>query len=361
MKKHVTRSLVLLALLVVTVLTSRAQEAPDTVVVRNPKDGATKTYTGQLKVTPTGFRVFTGEKFDKPGDTFSPDDIVRVSIGDLPGVDRATINGLKVKEERKTAKEYAEAAKGYKELVKTGLVPRSKRYLEYKANVLTQKVIGDLDRGKDWQDRADKQISDWKGFLADYKSAFGWELWPAARAVTRLMTERGKYGDAAAVWANLRKAPELPPDAKFEAGIQEIDFQIRARAYSNATVAVADPEMQKAIGSHKERLGIYELAAKAGSSGKFLEGVEKIKAAMDKTKDPAIHATGYSLMGELYLADGKPRDAMWMFLWVETVLNQDRDEVFKALARLVEVFAAQMDEDQSKKYHEKIKQYRTQF
>lgn len=361
MKRHVIRSLALFGLVVAAVSTARAQNAPDVVEVRNRKDGTTKTYTGQFKVTAAGFQVFTGEKFDKPGEVFSPDDVVKVSIGDLPGIDRNVINALKSKEDKKTAKDYAEAAKGYKDLVKAGLPDRSKRYLEFKSNILNQRVIDELDPGKEWQDRADKQISDWKGFLSDYKASAGWELWPAARAATRLQTERGKYDEAAAVWNALRRSPDLPADAKFEAGVQEIDFQIRAKAYSNAAVSAADAEMQKVIGARKERLGIYELAAKAAGDGKHLEGVEKIKAAMDKTKDPAVHATGYAMMGELYLAAGKPRDAMWMYLWVETVVNQDKDEVFKAVARLAELFEAQMDEDQGKKYREKIKRLRAQF
>jgi hypothetical protein len=67
------------------------------------------------------------------------------------------------------------------------------------------------------------------------------------------------------------------------------------------------------------------------------------------------------MMGELYLADGKPRDAMWMFLWVETVLNQDREEAFKAIVRLHDLFAAQMDEEQTKKYQDKLKRFRSTF
>ncbi|HEY1192238.1 MAG TPA: hypothetical protein VGE74_31730 [Gemmata sp.] len=361
MKRHAIRSSVLFVLLVAAVSTARAQVPQDVVEVRNRKDGSTKTYKGLLKVTPTGFQVFTGEKFDKPGEAFAPDDLVKVSIGDLPGVDRDAINSLKAKEEKKTTKDLAEAAAGYKALSKAGLADRSKRYLDYKTNALNQAVLDDLDPGKEWQDKADKLISEWKGFLADYKPAFGWEMWPAARAVTRLLVERGKYSDAAAVWANLRKAPELPPSARIEAGLQEMDFQIRAKAYSNAIVLAADPEMKKATGTRKEQLGIYEMTAKAGSDAKHLDGVDKVKAAMDKTKDPTVHATGYAMMGELYLAAGKPRDAMWMFLWVETVVNQDKDEVFKAIARLTELFTAQMDEDQTKKYREKIKRYRSLF
>jgi hypothetical protein len=122
---------------------------------------------------------------------------------------------------------------------------------------------------------------------------------------------------------------------------------------------VAASELLKtAAGPRKDRLVIYEIAAKAAGGGRPLEGVEKVRAELAKTKDPSVQATAFAMAGELYLAGGKPRDAMWEFLWVETVVNQDRDEVFKALSRLAEIFAAQMDEDRAKKYRDKIKQFK---
>ncbi len=362
MKRHAIRGLVMFGLVALTVSTAGAQNIPDIVEVRNRKDGSTKTYTGQFKVTATGFQVFTGEKFDKPGDPFSPDDIIRVSIGDLPGVDRNVITAMKTKEEKKTVKDYTEALAGYEDLrKKSAAAPeRSKRYLAFKVASVNHKLVDEIDPGKDWQDKADKAISDWKGFLDDYKGAPGWELWPAVRSLTRLQIERGKFDDASQSWSRMKAIADLPPDAKLEAGLQEVDLQIRSKAYPNAAVTAA--ELQKtATGARKERLAIYALAAKAGSEAKQVEGVKAIEAEMAKTKDPAVHATGYAMMGELYLAGGKPRDAMWMFLWVETVTNQDRDEVFKAMVRLAEMFEAQMDEDQAKKYREKIKRYRATF
>ena len=50
---------------------------------------------------------------------------------------------------------------------------------------------------------------------------------------------------------------------------------------------------------------------------------------------------------------------MWALLWVEVVYNQDRDEVLKALTRLVTVFEAQGDEERAKAYREKLRRYRS--
>ena len=218
-------------------------------------------------------------------------------------------------------------------------------------------------------------ITDYKlaGSLGNLRSQASHGFAPQLALVVpgdRLQVERGKYDDAAGAWEKLRGVSEMPPDAKLEAGIQEVDLRIRGKTYPNAA-ALADELQKVATGARKERLAVYAIAAKAASDGKYAEGVDRIRSEMDKSKDPAVHATGYGMMGELYLAAGKSRDAMWMFLWVETVVNQDRDETFKALCRLADLFEKpgeesplknpMADEDQAKKYREKLKRFRAMF
>ena len=47
---------------------------------------------------------------------------------------------------------------------------------------------------------------------------------------------------------------------------------------------------------------------------------------------------GYSALGEVYVRHGLWREAMWAYLWVDVVYNQDRDEQVKAVSRLVQIF-----------------------
>jgi hypothetical protein len=67
------------------------------------------------------------------------------------------------------------------------------------------------------------------------------------------------------------------------------------------------------------------------------------------------------MIGELHLLAGKHREAMWAFLWVETVYNADRYDALKAMCRLAEVFRSQADEDRAKSYREKIRRFREGF
>ncbi len=354
MNRFALRGLLLALFLVLAASAARAQNVPDKVTVRQ-KDGSSKTFDGTFTASAAGFQIVAADK--KVLATVNPDDVLKVAIGDLPGADRAQVLANATKEEKR---DWDGARKGYEDLLKK--VPptqdRTKRHLEFKRNLAAQRAADELDYEKDWAASADKCAQLWGDFFTDHKG--GWELWPATRSQARIFVERGKFDDAARAWNRLAKSADMPTDAKTEAALQEIDLNVRSKSYAPAVQAAAE-QLKTATGARKDRLVIYEIAAKAGSDAKQLEGVEKIRAEMNKTKDPNVHATGFSMMAELYLAGGKPRDAMWSFLWVETVLNQDREEVFKAVSRLATLFEAQMDEDQLKKYREKLKRYRGSF
>jgi hypothetical protein len=331
MKRQAIRGLLLFGLLVLVVDSNvRAQQFQDAVTIRDHKDNSVKTHNGTLKVSAAGFQVVATD--GKIVATINPDDITKFAVGELQGVERSFIQAANAKEDKK---EWEPARANYVELLKkTGLPERSKRYLEFKKVQLTHRMVDELDAEKGWAEKADDCIKDWNSFLVAEDTKAGWEQWPAVRGSTRLQIERRKFDDAARNWERVSNNPNMPPDARLEASLQAIDLQIRGGAYS-AAGTTANELLKTAVGPKKDRLTIYALAAKAGGDGKPLDGIDKIKAEMDKTKDPSVHATGFSMMGELYLAGKKQRDAMWMFLWVETVLNQDKDEALTPMTRLL--------------------------
>jgi hypothetical protein len=207
----------------------------------------------------------------------------------------------------------------------------------------------------------------WKGkaetaakLLEDYLIAnkTGWELWPVARTAARLQMELGDYQKAARTWGALAQNNDMPADLRQEAGLQEIDVLIRGKQAAVASDRVGKLLPGAPAGPVKDRLTIYQLAAKTIDSPDPSGGVGAIEAEIAKTKDPDVRAVGYGMIGELYLAADKPRDAMWAFLWVEVVYRQDRDEVAKALVRLAECFRLQNDEERMNAYRDKLRTYR---
>jgi hypothetical protein len=82
--------------------------------------------------------------------------------------------------------------------------------------------------------------------------------------------------------------------------------------------------------------------------------VKAVEDVIAKAADPGVRAVAHNALGEYYLTHNRPRDAMWQFLWVETVYNQDRDEVVKAVGRLAAVFDKLGDKDRAEAYREKL-------
>ena len=92
----------------------------------------------------------------------------------------------------------------------------------------------------------------------------------------------------------------------------------------------------------------------------------KIEALIAKSKDLAARGAGYSALGEVFVRHGLWRDAMWAFLWVDVVYNQDRDEQIKAVHRLVQIFTVlkekekvgDADKDRADLYRERLPRIR---
>ena len=331
----------------------------DKVVVRDTKkEGAAKTYEGTLVLDKAGLRVMGGEKADKLVAAIDPADILKFTPGELAGVDRTAVLALISSEEKKTKKDYEAARLGYADLVKkaAGAPERSKRYLEFKVAQMTSKVADETPDDEGWAAQADAAVKAWDAFLAQYKT--GWEAWMGTRAYARLLAELNRYDQVAAAWAALGKAGELPPNLVLEAALQVIDAQVRGKAAAAAEVAARNLTKDAPPGSAKDKLAIYEAAAKAIAGGDPLSGLKDIEDRIAATKDPGVRAVGHGMRGELYLRGNKPREAMWEFLWVETVYNADKDEVVKAMARLVDVFKALTDEDRARAYRDKIRRLR---
>ncbi len=361
MIRSVVRGGVIAGLLAVLIPSAVGQAPVDKVVVRDTakKDGSTKSYDGALVLDKSGLSVT--DSSGKLLVVVSFNDFVKFTPGELPGVDRTSILSRIAEEERRTKKDYEAARIGYKAMLeKAATAPeKSKRYLAYKLAMMTTRVADEAADDENWAALAAEAIKDWDQFLTDY--ATGWEVWSAAHTNARLLAEVGKYAEAARMWSRLAKNNDLPAELRREAAIQEIDAQIRSKSYALASTASEALLATTAPGTIKDRLAVYAAAAKAAISGDPLSGLKEIEAKIAATKEPIVRATGYSLIGELYLAANKPRDAMWNFLWVETVYNTDKDEVFKALNRLSELYQLQNEEDRAKAYREKIRRIRATF
>ncbi len=265
-------------------------------------------------------------------EAFAPDDIVKFEVGDLPGMERNMMRDAMTKEDKK---DYQNAQAAYAELLKKpGLQERTKRYLTFKKILLTNKMVEELDADKGWKEKAEACVKERNLFLVaeDLKIKSGWEQWFGARANTRLLIELGKYDDAARTWQHVSKNANM--DGRTTRSETRDRLANPRRAVRGRRTNAAEL-LKTATGARKERLNLYAIAA-SRSDGKTTGRHRQNQSGDGQVKDASVHATGFSMTGELYLAGKKPRDAM--NFGVETVMNQDKDEVLKALVRPVKVF-----------------------
>ena len=336
--------------------------SPDKVVAWDQKLGKVTTVEGTFKESAGGIVVSAGGK-EKA--RFTSAEILRVELGDMPGLsgdDKAILFSLE------NEKDFEKAARGFASLAKKGQAnERVRRAMEFRELMALAKATD----GKDESGFkvAAPAVAD---RLAVYAraNAKSWEVYPAARTAARLYVELGQHDKAGEALAVLAAVADLGSELKQEAQLAEADARLRSGNPAGGRTIVAallkDPGIP-AAGSVRERLSLFGLWSQFPTPAPNAPGTPtprpddlaaKLQAAIDAAKSHHARAVGLNAKGELFLAFGLPREAMWEFLTVEVVYHQDKDEVGKALARLVEIFEAIGDKDRADQYREKRRKLR---
>jgi hypothetical protein len=330
----------------------------DRVEIRDRKDGSTRFLTGKLTLTKNGLQLVAS---DKKATLLNFEDILRIEPGDLPDVDRISFKAAFNSEDKKTSKDYESARTIYADLLKKAKDPTARRQLEYRLALIATR-LADLEADSPrWKELAEAALKEWDSFLTTHTS--GWEVWLAARTASRLQVELGQYDAAARLWSSISKLSDLPADLRLEAAIQQVDALFRSKNYAAAASALSAALKEAKPGSARDRLELYDLAIQEARQGLSPAAIDKlakqIEQRVDKLTDPQVRATAFSILGEIYRQDPQHlRDAMWAYLWVETVYNTDKYEAHKAAVRLLDIFQALKDEERLLSQRDRLRQLR---
>jgi hypothetical protein len=326
------------------------------VVYIDKKTGRVKSEEGEVRESVGGVKVVVDGKEKL---SLTPAEVVRVEYAELAGIDvedRGTL--LALESERDPAKARA----GFAALKRKAAGDRGRKYLEFRELQAAQRAVDAKAVGDEFKKEAADLAEAWGGFAAAYSG--GWEVWPATRTRARLLADLGDYAKAAETLTGLAKINGLPAELRSEAALARCEVLLRgglSGAAAAVDAAAKDPNLP-AAGPLRERAVVYQAWAAAPRPGDANANpdvaADKIQAALDAAKDPAARAAGFNAKGDLLLAFGRPKDARWEFLWVETVYNHDKDELANALRRLVEVFDALGDRDRADQYREKLRKVR---
>lgn len=330
----------------------------DRVEIRDRKDGSTRFLTGKLTLNKNGLQLVAS---DKKATLLNFEDLLRIEPGDLPEVDRISFKAAFNAEDKKTSKDYESARSIYTDLLKKAKDPTARRHLEYRLALISTR-LADLEADSPrWKEMVEASLKEWDNFLTNHTS--GWEVWLAARTASRLQVELGRYDAAARLWSSVSKLSDLPADLRLEATIQQVDALFRSKNYTAAASALSTALKDAKPGSARDRLELYNLALQEARQGLSPAAIDKlaqqIEQRLDKQTDPQVRATAFNILGEIYRQDPQRlRDAMWAYLWVETVYNTDKYETHKAAVRLLDIFQTLKDEERLQSQRERLRQLR---
>ena len=340
---------------VITALSLHSTVRADNVIRKDKKGDKTITVTGKVSEDTTG-----GVKVKLSAtkeEAIPASEILSVTYSGFPiGVNNKIAEATEVENRR----DFVAALAIYEGLLtakdakdpKFTVTPEAKRNFEYR--IASFKAA--LADGEEEMKAAIKGLND---FLLANPDC--WQYSHAARQLARLQTDIGDYATATIVLEKLEKNAAVPAEFKAEASSALIDIAFQSEDVAAGKRRVEnmqkDPKTTPAI---KERLAFYQLALDGvqADDAALPATIKKIEEAIAKAKDPALKALGYNVMGDCYLAKKRKRDAMWSYLWVDTVYNQDRGEQVKAQTRLIKIFTDDGDADKVKLYKEKVSRSR---
>lgn len=311
----------------------------------DPKTGRVVNVEGSLRESASGVVVTIN---GKERSRHPANEIVRIEYGDLTGLspdDRAALFALE--NERDAEKQ----ARGFAGLTKKATNERVKRGFEWREIQALAKAADSRDEAgfkSAAQSLAPRAVSFSKVM------AKSWETVPAAKLAARLYGDLDEADRAAEVLTYASKTAELSPEQRAELKLAAADALLRGKSPAAGEAAVAALLKDKdvpATGPLRERLTMTDLRIRP-------DGLAKLPGAIDAARDPGARAAGFNARGELFLAAKKPREAMWEFLNVEVVYNQDVEETAKAVRRLIQLFEQFGERDRADQYREKLRKLR---
>lgn len=244
------------------------------------------------------------------------------------------------------ARSPADASREYEGLLKNPSVQNAKfvrRQFEYK---LASLAAARADESPELLNKAVEAIA---RFRKDNPDA--WQLVPLTRTLARLSLQKDPPDADAArkAWDDLAVTPGVPDDVKSECVFQSVDLLLAANQRDDARRKLA------AIPPSDPRRQVYEIGCSANPASPA-DAVKQLESLIDRTQDRAIKAAAYNMIGDCYRRDARTKkDALYAYLWVDVVYNDDPVETAKAVRRLAELFEDLKDDERARKYRERMR------
>jgi tetratricopeptide (TPR) repeat protein len=185
-----------------------------------------------------------------------------------------------------------------------------------------------------------------------------WHFYDTNEAVGDLLVSMGRFEQAPAYYNELASAPW--PEYKMRAAValgRALASQGKhAEAIKQFDVAIATDAKTKSAQAQA-------LVAKIGKAksaielGRAQEGMQLLTKAIDElpTEDNQLCGTAYNALGNAYLQLKQPKDALYAFLFVDSLYNQSAPQHAEALYHLKDLWNQLSHPDRAKEAADKLK------
>jgi tetratricopeptide (TPR) repeat protein len=245
---------------------------------------------------------------------------------EMTGALKADLQPIFTLEEKRENAKALEEYKKVVEKVKTSdkASPGLKRYVEFRIGIL-QAQLGEKE--------AETNLD---AFLKANPNT--WQTPQVARQLASLQIQSNSFDKATKTLETLVAIATLPKEQKVEAELSLLDVQFQSGKLSEVKNRVES--LSKSIPPtdiNAKKLPLYQIAATC-KDGKLDDTVTRLQKAIEGSPDNAVKAAGFNLLGHCYLLNNNKREAMWQFLWVDTVYNTDIPERLKAIDQLTKLY-----------------------
>jgi tetratricopeptide (TPR) repeat protein len=251
----------------------------------------------------------------------------------------------------------AEALKEFEDVLPNVPDVPHRRHIEYKIAMIR---VRHVQEDGEAPDKALKLLRDWAK-----KHPTGWEIGNVYQTLGRMQIDSGDYEGGADTYSRLAKLDGLSDEVRQDAKLLAIQARIQGGKFDEARVEIADLQRDLPKGSRfLARASVAEAECLVAEGKKnpdaatraklFDKSIGLVQGVIKGSNDRYVKAVGHNTLGFCYLEQGKPKDAMWEFLWVDVVYNQDRVQHAKALYYLWQIFNQEGDAPRSQECREAL-------
>lgn len=186
--------------------------------------------------------------------------------------------------------------------------------------------------------------------LADFRAKYpnSWQINHVVPTLAQMQIDAGDFKGAALTYQDMAEMEVFPIDVRRNAELMVVQVSVKAGDFKGAQKRLED--LERRLGSNPAfaaRIKMTRAEVLVGEK-KTEQAVPILQQLLKDTKDAQIKAQAHNAMGECLFKANRYSEALWEFLYVDAVYNQDKNERAKALYYLGKTFEQLNNEERAK-------------